>query len=682
MPDGTPEPRFRHPARGDAARIFTYQDTEGRLLGHTCLFGTSDGGTTIIPLTWCQNTQDQSRAWRWIQFPAMRPLYGLDELAKTPDADIMLVFDELSAAYGRQLLKNFVFLSWPGGFRKISEVDWSPLRGKDVFIWADHGQRTFKVAKGDPQEGLVMPRERQPTWKAAQQIAGTLRAFQARVRAVLAPNEGEIFPDGWNLARAVSDDWGAEALGSWVWDHMQLDAPREIRVEPPEPALGPPSPAPGAEPVQPAFADADDIEWERELIRKDGSGPLLPELFNVRLIMTRHREWREVIFLDEFSQRVMKGKPPPFQGGEVGEWTDVDDSMAHEWLSSRSGILKLRTATIGQAVQTVAKLNARNPLLDRLRSLKWDGKPRLDTWLKCYVGAGKAHEDDSAADLSRKDEYLRIVGRMWLIGAVARAFRPGVKFDHVLVLEGLQGLGKSGVPAIIGGEWAMDTPFSLSDKEGMENIRGKWIVELAELDAFNKAESTTAKSFFTRVADRFRLPYGKRSADFKRSCVFVGTTNEHEYFRDQTGNRRYWPVSCSRTNFDLEALRRDLDQLLAEAVAAFKAGEQFWPTRQQQDECITPEQDLRAVPDTWIGRIAWWIKDSEWLQMNPGTKITVRLLLEKALLIDPGRTDQHSHATRVGRALIKLGYRKIEDKSLPDRFYYVKRPAGDKGDDE
>ena len=319
MPDGTPEPRFRHPARGDAARIFTYQDTEGRLLGHTCLFGTSDGGTTIIPLTWCQNTQDQSRAWRWIQFPAMRPLYGLDELAKTPDADIMLVFDELSAAYGRQLLKNFVFLSWPGGFRKISEVDWSPLRGKDVFIWADHGQRTFKVAKGDPQEGLVMPRERQPTWKAAQQIAGTLRAFQARVRAVLAPNEGEIFPDGWNLARAVSDDWGAEALGSWVWDHMQLDAPREIRVEPPEPALGPPSPAPGAEPVQPAFADADDIEWERELIRKDGSGPLLPELFNVRLIMTRHREWREVIFLDEFSQRVMKGKPPPFQRGEVGD---------------------------------------------------------------------------------------------------------------------------------------------------------------------------------------------------------------------------------------------------------------------------------------------------------------------------------------------------------------------------
>lgn len=696
VPEDAPEPVCVHYVRGYALRIFGYRDSEGALLGYTCLFGTSSGGSTTLTRTWCEEVGGTKAEWRWAVFPAMRPLFGLDRLAEQPEMPVLVCFDELSATYASEMFPAYVAVSWPGGIRKIGEVDWSPLRGRMVAIWADHGAQTFKVAKGDPQEGVVMPRARQPNWRAAQTIAGTLRAFNAAVWTVVCPREGETFPDGWNIARAVGDGWTAEVLDAWYAGHLDNDRAHPlIKHFPAEPALGGATDVPesaGADDIAPA-ADhgtkhakgastatqappVDEELWKRTLLRKDGSGPLLPELANVRAILSHHPAWRDVIYLDEFAQRIMKRHPPPFEGGAGGEWSDTDDLQSHEWLSVQAGILKLQTKTIASAVSTVAKLNGHNPVRTYLRGLQWDGTKRLDTWLRCYLGATPT-AFATVADIERLDDYLAVVGRKWMLGAVARAFVPGIKFDYVLIFEGQQGLGKSSAIAILGGDWAMDTPFSMSDKEGMENIRGKWIVELSELDAFNKAETTTAKSFFSRSTDRFRLPYGHRSADFKRSCVFAGTTNEHEYFRDATGNRRYWPVVCRRQGFDRDALKRDRDQLFAEALAAFDAGEQIYPDLATELNIIRPEQDLRSVPDTWIGKIADWLANSEYRAMNPHEKITVRMLLEQCIKIDAGRIDQHSHAIRVGRALNKLGYRKVEDKSLPDRFYYEKRQSND-----
>lgn len=707
VPEGTPEPRFSHYHRGRPDRVFDYRDQEGRLLGYSCLFPNSRGGFETIPLTWCRNPENE-HAWRWQQFGGglddrLRPLYGLDRLAAA-DRDgrhVLLVGDEHSAMHAQRIFPQYIVMSWPGGFRRVGHVDWSPLKDAyTVWIWPDHGAQPFRVNKGDPQTGQIMPMERQPAFRAAHDISAKVRELGVKVITIVQANAEDMLPDGWNIARACLDGWSDELVNAWFGAHHfgQARPPEHFKVDPPEPALEgdrlvlpPAQPGQGGKggdsastPTAGSAASDDkaepvDASWADKLLRKDGSGPLLPELYNVRTLLSHHPEWRDVIYLDEFAQRVMKGKPPPFVGGSVGEWSDTDDSQAHEWLSVEAGVLKIRTSTVGQAVQTVAKLNSRNPLVDRLRSLKWDGTPRLDTWLRCYLGATPT-PDATVGDMERLDRYLAIVGRKWLLGAVARAFVPGIKFDYVLVLEGQQGLGKSGAFAIIGGEWAMDTPFSLSDKEGMENIRGKWIVELAELDAFSKAESSTAKSFFSRITDRFRLPYGKRSADFKRACVFGGTTNEHEYFRDATGNRRYWPVVCRRQGFDHVALKRDLDQLLAEAVQAFDGGEQIYPDPKLERAFIHPEQDRRGVLDPWMGKIAWWLEHSDFRKMEPHAPITVRLLLEKCLALDAGRIDQHSHAIRVGRALARLGYEKHEDKSTPDRFYYVKRQGSDEDD--
>ena len=671
VPDEAPAPPAAHHVRGAAQRMFHYRDEMGRTLGFVCRFATSSGGATSIPLTWC-SAAENARAWRWVQFPSLRPLFNLHRLAAVPEVSdsgvlpeappVLLVFDELSADCAQSMFPGYVAVSWPGGIRKIADVDWSPLKGRRVAIFPDHGGASFRVAKGDPATGQLLPRDRQPNVRAAFAIADILRGFQATPYTIVDTGPPEALPDGWNLADAVNEGWDEDKVHQWFIDHVSL--PWAPKPETPPPA-------------------ASGEGWELELLRKDGHGPLLAELYNVRMILTHHAAWRDVIYLDQYAHSVMKRSAPPFEGGKVGEWSDVDDSMTHDWLSSKCGILKLRTAMIAEAVQAVASVNGVNPLTKYLLSLKWDGKKRDDNWLITYLGAGtKVLPDDNLQEIEQAKArmgYLKRAGPMWLISAVGRALKPGIKVDHVLILEGQQGLGKSSVLVVLGGEWAMDTPFSLSDKEGMETIRGKWIIEIAELDSFNKAENTTAKTFFSRRKDRFRLPYGHRSADFERSCVFAGTTNENEYFRDPTGNRRYWPVESGTYNHD--ALLRDRDQLLAEAVHRFLAGERFHPTFAEQEKYFSPEQDRRQVDDPWIAKIGRWLQSDagkESIMMNRG-RITMLLILQRCLNIDAGRMDQHSMATRVGRCMRKLGFVKREDKALPDRFYYEKGQSSDEG---
>lgn len=672
VPDDAPAPRLRHHLRGDPIRSFKYLNGDGRLLGYVCRFLRSTGGSIEMTLTWCRNVEDDSRAWRWIQFPPKRPIYGWERVAKRENKIALLVHDEWAVEELRQqggaTFAGYEPITWPGGRTKIGEVDWSPLRGQVVFVWMPHSAERFKVAQGDPQSGELIPLEKQPWRVLARRLQETLREFGAIVPCILEAQTTEELPDQWDAIRAFDTGWDAPKLGEWIDAHLGPAA--EVKTAN---ALATPSPASGGD------------HWMRTLIRKDGTGALQAELHNVRLILSHHEAWRDVIYLDEFAHTILKAKAPPFQGGEAGEWSDTDDSMAADWLSSTCGILKLRTSLVAEAVQTVAKLKAKNPLQAHLRGLKWDKTPRIDTWLRTYLNAGPITEDMSEAECASMERYLGIVGRLWLMGAVKRALQPGCKFDYMLILEGLQGLGKSSVMAIIGGAWAMDTPFSLNDKEGLENIRGKWLIEVAELDSFNKAESSAAKSFFSRQVDRFRLPYAKRSLDFKRSCAFGGTVNEGEYFRDATGNRRYWPVHCPGRGYDREALVRDRDQLLAEAVFRIGEGEQHWPSK-DEEKLIRRQQGLREVADPWVGKIARAINDWEESTdslMGDGKRkpLTRELVLTKFLHIDTGRLDERSMAVRVGRALAKLGYIKIEDKALPERFKYEKRQSSHEDDE-
>lgn len=395
-----------------------------------------------------------------------------------------------------------------------------------------------------------------------------------------------------------------------------------------------PSQRPALNVIAADFAAAD--KWRDALSRTD-RGAIQPTLRNVVEILRRDTEWDGVIGYDEFSGRCMKRKPPPFSVADVGEWSDLDDSRLRLWLSQKYGFEPKREV-IMDAVHLCADGNRFHQVRGWLRALKWDGQPRLAYWLAAYLGA-------------EPSPYTQAVARKWLIASVARIMRPGCKADNVLILEGAQGLGKSTALAILGGDYFTDAPFKLGDKEGFQIIRGRWIVELSELDSFNKAESSSAKLFFSQYVDRYRDPWGKRPSDVPRQCVFAGSVNHDTYLKDDTGNRRYWPVKCTRA--DLVDLRADRDQLFAEAVAAYDAGER-WDVLPEERPMFEAEQEQRYVGDAWETRINSWLEDGD----EAGVKrdrVTMAQVLSGALHLDSSKWTR-AEQIRAGTVMRRLGW--------------------------
>lgn len=295
--------------------------------------------------------------------------------------------------------------------------------------------------------------------------------------------------------------------------------------------------------------------WERQLLRAKEGG-LKKNVHNVALLLTSEAEWRGAIGWDAFAERIMLRRECPVGG--PGPWTDVHDVEATIWLQQCRWKLDVSPDTVAKAIPTVAQRLTYHPLRARLNSLAWDGTPRLDTWLTTYLGA-----DDTPVH--------RAIATTWMLGAVARAFSPGCQVDAALVLEGLQGAGKSTALRVLSLGFFTDELADIGSKDAAMQLHGAWIVELSELDALSRAEVTKVKSFITRRVERFRSPYGRHVAEHPRSCVFAGTTNQNDYLRDDSGNRRWLPVACGAVQ--LESLRTDVEQLWAEAVVRYRAGE-------------------------------------------------------------------------------------------------------------
>jgi predicted P-loop ATPase len=191
---------------------------------------------------------------------------------------------------------------------------------------------------------------------------------------------------------------------------------------------------------------------------------------------------------------------------------------------------------------------------------------------------------------------------MFLIGMVARVMRPGCKMDYMPVLEGEQGTFKSSACAILAGDYFSDHLPNLNNKDASLHLRGKWLIEVAELRAYSRAAIDEFKEFLVRDTDRYRPPWGRKDVHEPRQCVFVGTTNKLHYLRDETGNRRSWPARTGAINLD--CLRQDRDQLFAEATWRFKHGEAWWPDGEFERTKIVAEQEARFEADVWETPIA------------------------------------------------------------------------------
>ena len=229
--------------------------------------------------------------------------------------------------------------------------------------------------------------------------------------------------------------------------------------------------------------------------------------------------------------------------------------------------------------------------------------------------------------------------------------------DNVIILEGAQGIRKSPSINVLFGDWFSDAPIPLGDKDSYQNIQGVWGHELAELDSFNKAETTTAKNFFSQQKDRYRPSYGRRAQDFPRQTVFIGTTNQTEYLKDYTGNRRYWPVKCHAV--DLEQLKENRDQLWAEALHRFRDGEIWWISNDEEQLLFEEEQDLRMQVDPWQHLVEAYLRS-----------ITKDYITSAEILIDAiGKDSGHinrADQNRVGPNMRVLGWRNTKKRILID----------------
>jgi predicted P-loop ATPase len=279
--------------------------------------------------------------------------------------------------------------------------------------------------------------------------------------------------------------------------------------------------------------------------------------------------------------------------GPAGKIQDHDIARIQEWLQEH-GLPRIGADAVRDAVALVARDHTVHPLRDWLKDLEWDGELRLANWLHTYLGA----EDN---------EYHRSVGSMFLVGMVARVFQPGCQSDYMLVLEGPQGELKSQACRVLGGQYfSSDLPDLHTDAVRVAmHLRGKWLIEISELSAFSKADGYRLKAFVTNQCEQFLPKYARYEVDEPRTCLFVGTTNDDSYLKDDTGGRRFWPVKCG--NINLEALGCARDQLFAEAVAGYQRKAQWWPDRGFEKTHIAPQQAARLWVDAWEEPVRDWL---------------------------------------------------------------------------
>ncbi|MBP0975618.1 MAG: virulence-associated protein E [Oscillospiraceae bacterium] len=356
-----------------------------------------------------------------------------------------------------------------------------------------------------------------------------------------------------------------------------------------------------------------DTEWMRSLKIHPETGMPLKTTENILLILENDPNLKDAVVFDDFSNRLFVVGKLPWSAADAQpgsgrrDWKDSDDAGLRFYLEKVYGITGVTKILDGFALCCEKhKVNFVQQYLNALPP--WDNIPRLDTLFIDYLGA-----EDSA--------YTRAAARKSLCAAVARAMKPGAKYDTMPILAGPQGIGKSTLLRYLGGEWFNDSLTTFAGKDASEMLQGSWIVEVGELVGMSKMEENQVKQFLSRVEDIFREAYGRRVGRYPRRCVFFGTSNEYEFLRDRTGGRRFWPVDCAKQPPKKSVFRdlpHEVPQIWAEALAMWRIGEPLYLentvtaglAKQAQDshavsspkEGIVREFLERMVPEDWNRR--------------------------------------------------------------------------------
>ena len=326
-----------------------------------------------------------------------------------------------------------------------------------------------------------------------------------------------------------------------------------------------------------------DLSWLTKLT-KDGNGRYEKTINNAVIVLENDPLLKGKIVTDEFAScGMVLGRVPWDQRDEKRRWTDVDDAGFYRYVEVFYGLTGREK--LDHALMIVSAQNKINDVRHYLQELKWDGKPRVDTLLSDYLGA-----DDTP--------YTRAVMRKSLCAAVARAVIGGVKYDYMPIFTGPQGIGKSTFLAILGKQWFSDSLTTFEGKEAAELIQGTWINEVGELSAFTKQETQVIKQFLSKTEDIYRAAYGRRTDKYLRRCVFFGTSNDSEFLKDMTGNRRFWPVDVGvnpAKRSVWKELPQEVDQIWAEAYVYWAAGEELYMPKEIEELAVEQQETHREA---------------------------------------------------------------------------------------
>ena len=338
----------------------------------------------------------------------------------------------------------------------------------------------------------------------------------------------------------------------------------------------------------------DDDNWKDDIQYSADGMKALSTLANIILILRNDKELKFKIFKDIFSSRILvKDGVPWDRKFETPDriWTDTDDAGLRWYLESNYGITS--TNKIIDGVNLIAEENAENKITTRLQSTQWDGEKRIETLFIDYLGC----EDNV---------YTREVSEKSLVAAVRRAIFGGIKWDNMPILIGPQGVGKSTFLKILGMDWYNDSLVNVEGKDACEIIQGSWILEMGELSSLRKSELNLVKNFLSRTDDIFRASYGRRAQKYPRRCAFFGTANDTNFLRDETGNRRFWPIDCfihSPIKSIFNDLNDELDQIWAEACELAKNEFYSLVLSKEAEKIAKEEQEAHSEDNVFKGII-------------------------------------------------------------------------------
>lgn len=578
-----PEPQspFEHYRHGYPSHVWIYNDAF-KVARYDTPSGKQFAMWTFVDGRWVPKAPDKPR-----------PLYNVRDLAVRPNAPVLVVEGEKAAEAAKLIVGDeYTVTTWPNGAAAVHAADWGTLKGRRVVIWPDADE---------------------PGKKAAQQIADKLSEMCPEIKIINVDDHS----NGWDAA-----DSGFTWADFCAWATPRTRAYQAIVVAATPQAMAVAGVQVNVESENPVELTKSQYNLCFKLGLASAGKKPVQNMDNVCRVLERHEDYKKNIWYDEFHDKYFT-----ILGGTTREWTDDDTLFMTRYLQQSVGLVRISDDIVYKGIRLFARQDIRNEPRDWMGTLVWDNTPRIETFFIDCAGAPDT-------------EYIRAVSRNFFISMTARVYRPGCKVDNMIIVEGPQGKLKSTLLSTIGNNWHCESTEQIHSKDFLQAMKGKLIIEFADLSNWPKDDMDILKKTITCRIDRYRPSYGRISQDFPRMSVFAGTTNSSIYLHDETGARRFWPIKTR--DIDIPRVKSEREQLFAEAVHLFKANASWW----EMPESTIAEQELRRQVDVWEDILSEKLKLSD--EVLP-------LKLAEFLGI-PTKDITKSQQMRIGRIMRKIGW--------------------------